>query len=680
MRLSDFISQDRLVQTLIDAILTLYVCLVLARVFISSNGNRSYWSLSFCLDMSSHIALIVFLSVTLQIIRSEHLDSKINLSTALATLCSSLISLIFGISLGRSWRKSDDKGNKRGKSQKNHDALQIQSKMLAMKPKSVNVDIADRSILDVADEAKYLLQTTLGIENASNSGANIKSVLNNSSNSTNSFMRDWKLSKTGYSSHIWLSTNKSIKNNNEFMIKGSGYSTLNTIQIVKYLHSNNKYFGCEGLMTLVETLQILQHGRIIINRLANTTSSTKIEYIVITTFVNLDNGGILIATKSLPSSYTSNHKRKGFHLNTILVSGYVILPVLKDQPQIQISNQYNENGSESNSSSYLIAKSRILFLTHMASSTATATSSSSLFNSFNDTNITSERIVNGTLQLLDYLHVYKQRMKPSPSPSAQLQQQQQQQMSHDEYEAYSDEAILQSSLKSAAINNKGRASNHGIETQNLSSIASTAANALVQQIDTTAILDEILFNHPVEEYISVNVHQKIEMLEISQNVILHIICLYNSVNDIEDSRKNDNKPLLSNNSEDKRQGDSMCLDTLFPLTDSNIASSRNANKTSYKPRNNKHFFKGKELYEIDQLASYGNYNKSDINNNSSYQNLRNTHVYATENWNKFYEMEGITLSEYVMNGINCVNRENATETGGVLSAHCHIQVSGHIWY
>jgi hypothetical protein len=530
------ISNELLVERLIDGILTLYAGLVVYRVFTSTK-EVNFTSISFWLDLASHGALIIFLSITLQIMRNEHLDSKISLSTALATLTACLISLVFGISLGRSWA-SPITENKKSMKKKIQKRLDISNSMISSSQKSIDVSITDRSIMDVVDEAKVLLQSTLGMETKHH-------------HRNNASLREWKLAQTGHSSHIWISKSK----NSDSIVKGSAFSPMSVASVVKYLYSNKNYFALDGVAVVNETLQMLNNGRVIVSRLVaspgnnsngnnlekklfyssnsiTNSGANKIEYIVVTTFTEIENGGIMIASKSLPESYTSIHKRKGYVLNNLVISGYVILPV-------------NSNVNPLPSNSVGIAKSRILFVTHMDSSMSKYASS----------NI--DNLIASSLTTLDTLYA----ILP-------------------EYE------ITEKSNGNSNDNHIG-------------------------------VLETVLAENVLDQYITVTSSQKIELYKISKSLLYRLLMLYNSINNGNNEMEAINVIELFNNSVN------------YNIIESQENSSNNSN------------FFNNLLKEVSNQRSC---------------------IYDSDCWNVFHEQDDIRLSEYT------------TGTTGILSAFCHIQV------
>jgi hypothetical protein len=68
------------------------------------HAGRSTWSGNTdILEICCHVALLLFLSIAMHTLHDEHLNQQISASTAILALSASLVSFIFGISLGRSW-------------------------------------------------------------------------------------------------------------------------------------------------------------------------------------------------------------------------------------------------------------------------------------------------------------------------------------------------------------------------------------------------------------------------------------------------------------------------------------------------------------------------------------------------------------------------------------------------
>ena len=68
------------------------------------HAARSTWSGNTdILEICCHVALLLFLSIAMHTLHDEHINQQISASTAVLALSASLVSFIFGISLGRSW-------------------------------------------------------------------------------------------------------------------------------------------------------------------------------------------------------------------------------------------------------------------------------------------------------------------------------------------------------------------------------------------------------------------------------------------------------------------------------------------------------------------------------------------------------------------------------------------------
>ena len=158
-------------------------------------------------------------------------------------------------------------------------------------------------------------------------------------------LQHWKLARTGYSSHMWVSTRKE----SNILIKGTCFCQANVASVVKYLFHNGISTGLEGILGEKEVLVGLRRQRVVVSRLTCSLGSfttSKREFLVVTYWAEMENGSVIICTRSLPESYSvanltevsggnttplsvpapRSSKRRGHTRGTIHSCGFVIIP------------------------------------------------------------------------------------------------------------------------------------------------------------------------------------------------------------------------------------------------------------------------------------------------------------------------------------------------------------------
>jgi hypothetical protein len=350
--------QDKL-GIVINAVLVLYLTLIAWRIF--SNFQKLWRQSSFLLDTLCHLVLLLFLYLTFNLMTDDLMNLKINLSTALCVLCSCLISLIFGITIGRSWGYAEAKNEKHDipisnaiekkriiKSKNNIPAssssssltsslstelmdsymsTQSSSTVSGSQTSSHNVTAMDtQEIYEAAEVAKLNLLSILEIHPTPRS-ENFKTPSGN-----------WKLARSGLHSHVWISTQKTTKT----VIKGSCITSLSPAAVAKYFFQNNLSTGLEGIMKEKEMITSFRRNRVVLARMLcnlGKLTSAKREFYLVTYWAEMENGTIVICSRSLPEAYlpphstsasasssSSSSKHKSYTRGFISSCGFVIIP------------------------------------------------------------------------------------------------------------------------------------------------------------------------------------------------------------------------------------------------------------------------------------------------------------------------------------------------------------------
>jgi hypothetical protein len=326
---------------LADAVLVFYLSLIIWRVY--SQGERLWKQSSSLLDTICHVILVLFLYLTFHLLKEEHLNLRISLSTALSALCACLVSLVFGISLGRSWGYAEAKGER--ELQSVNGSEQERKRVLKQK----QIPISGESNAFVAHQHQQLPpslsstpapppETTIDTqeiyEAAEVAKLNLLSILEiNQPNRSETLPRNWKLVRSGNSSHVWMAAHKASNT----LIKGSCVTSLSSAAIAKYFYENNLPTGLESIMREKETLFTFRRNRVVVTRLLcnlGTLTSAKREFYLVTYWAEMENGTIVICSRSLPESYTpqisttanQHSKHKSYTRGFISSCGFVIVP------------------------------------------------------------------------------------------------------------------------------------------------------------------------------------------------------------------------------------------------------------------------------------------------------------------------------------------------------------------
>jgi hypothetical protein len=229
--------------------------------------------------MSHSTNPILFLSATLHFFRKEHMEFKISLSSAIAALCACLVSLVFGITLGRAWSYVEAKSQTADKDRDTLSVDIIPERKRVIKSKIVHsvsesgVSAFTAPSLDIpmtpprarSKDKDDETDTPIIFEAAEAAKSSLLAVLdvstNASKNSVDVTLRNWKLARTGFSSHMWIAKNKTPN----ILIKGTCFASL---PVVKYLFQSGISTGPEGTVGERETLRTLRRNRVVVSRLS----------------------------------------------------------------------------------------------------------------------------------------------------------------------------------------------------------------------------------------------------------------------------------------------------------------------------------------------------------------------------------------------------------------------------
>jgi hypothetical protein len=175
------------------------------------------------------------------------------------------------------------------------------------KKKQIENDIVE-SIVDTVESAKETLLSNLELNLLPSAAPSASDGGGGSS--------EWKLVRTGYSSHIWLSKqrvrhNSSSEKPNRIMIKASCFSVLSVTDVALYLHENDITTGLECIFKHRTPLQTLKNKRVQVHRVAvsSTLAVAKRDFVAATYWLEIpETRSVVICTQSMPQAYSPKVK------------------------------------------------------------------------------------------------------------------------------------------------------------------------------------------------------------------------------------------------------------------------------------------------------------------------------------------------------------------------------------
>ena len=350
--LSDYFADITYVDRLTHLFLALYLVVVLVRLLRASDMKFSICD-AHLIDAVCQISTVFLVFAGFRILRKENFNMQIPITSVLMTVLGMITTFTFGISVGRSWGmaeamlqvgdvtsnvtkksknkrvirpklntavvnnqaySSDDssfKGysspTKRVASKSYHDSpvpTQVKSASLVSQEEEDKKKILENEIVqticDTVQSAKEKLFSNLEL-NLVSSGPHSPTKNNPS---------EWKLVRTGHSSHIWQSKHTNDRKNN-LIIKASCFSVMSVKDVTYFLHENEITTGLECIFKDSSTIQTLKNKRVQVRRLSvgSTLAVAKRDFVAATHWLEIpDTHSIVICTQSMPDSYSPKVK------------------------------------------------------------------------------------------------------------------------------------------------------------------------------------------------------------------------------------------------------------------------------------------------------------------------------------------------------------------------------------
>jgi len=381
--IADYFADITYVDQLTHTFLALYFIVVLVRLVRAPEVKLSICD-AHLIDAVCQISTISLTFATFRILRKENFNIQIPITSVLLTVLAIITTFTFGISVGRSWGmaeamlQSNESGltpstsnNSTGNSTKSKrtirpkvplpqvnedsdDSSLMSQQSAASKKKAAAREQKNAAIVAKKNKSAFMQSKEEDDKKKHEENAVIESIyttvesakVNLLSNlelnllpsgepsSGGNDSGEWKLVRTGYSSHIWLSKQrKSSASNdrvNSIMIKASCFSVMSVTDVALYLHENDITTGLECIVKHSTSLQVLKNNRVRVNRVSigSTLAVAKRDFVAATYWLEIpETRSVVICTQSMPQSYSP--KVKGVTRGTIHNCGFVIIPVAK---------------------------------------------------------------------------------------------------------------------------------------------------------------------------------------------------------------------------------------------------------------------------------------------------------------------------------------------------------------
>lgn len=308
------------------------------------------------LELSSHIALVLFLSLALHALENQNFRSQIDTSTAILALSSSLVSFIFGVSIGKSIgvhpkvskpsrvkpsypvssgrgaQKANDRNRTRVMSSEDATpglaatgnssepmftlgSLSPPSASLLLSP-SVNKDLIDT--FEGYDITRSFISETVDM---------LLNVVGMSAKSDIYASKQWSLMPiSSNNTYVWTSKDK----NDGILLKGSAVTKTSPRAVATWLLEQHIGTGLEVIMTRSEVLYLNQKENVAVRRFVCRSDRVMFSsrcFVVLSACRYMADGSCVIVTRSLPSDVDKSSDGKCVR-GCIFASGFVIRPVL----------------------------------------------------------------------------------------------------------------------------------------------------------------------------------------------------------------------------------------------------------------------------------------------------------------------------------------------------------------
>jgi hypothetical protein len=370
--LTDYFTDFNYVDRLAHFFLVLYLIVVLVRLVRAPEAKFNICD-AHLIDAVCQISTISLVFATFRILRKENFNLQIPITAVLITLLATITTFTFGISVGRSWGLAEAmlKGNDVAASTPSRSKRTIRPKVTTFSPATHthHKDSAVTSFSSDGDDSSLVSHSfssrRKGAHNHSGTSSSslhgksaillskeeddrkkqlenevVETIFQTVESAKVSLLSNlelnllpagapsppsdasnvWKLVRTGYNSHIWLSRRQRVKNSppsrdrdraNSIMIKASCFSVVSVTDVALFLHENDITTGLECMFKHRTPLQTLKNKRVQVNRLVvgSTLAVSKRDFVTATYWLEIpETRSVVVCTQSMPQSYSPKVK------------------------------------------------------------------------------------------------------------------------------------------------------------------------------------------------------------------------------------------------------------------------------------------------------------------------------------------------------------------------------------
>lgn len=337
--------------------LTLYGIGLMVKLARSKHGDL--------LELSGHIALVLFLGLALHSLENENFRKQVDTSTAILALSASLVSFIFGLTVGKSWgmalasvsfthkqpdlmrpvkRRSDESATDTSLSQLTGHGMEFKpDRQRIFSEESVDPDAqatpsfargdpfkrhpASAAMLLSVSSRNEIVDTFEGFritqDFVDETVDSLTTIIGVTTKVAAYVTKKWSLmSASSNGSYLWTSVSK----REGVMLKASALTHTSANAVVRWLLDRQMGTGLEGIMYRSETLLMNEKENICVQRFVCKSDRVLLSsrcFLVVTLWKRLPDNSYIIATRSLPPEIGKIGDKKSVR-GHVFTSGYLI--------------------------------------------------------------------------------------------------------------------------------------------------------------------------------------------------------------------------------------------------------------------------------------------------------------------------------------------------------------------
>jgi hypothetical protein len=364
--LGDYFSDLTYLDQLAHGFLAAYLLVVLLRLVRAPEMKMSICD-AHLIDAVCQISTVCLFFATFRILRKENFNIQIPITTVLLTVLAIITTFTFGVSVGRSWGMAEAmlkpregsaaSGGNSGSSSRNKrtirpkypiasvtddsyadtsdDSSMMSQQSVSSRRKAASKEAGSAALSAAKNKSAYLLSKEEEDKKKQSENAVVESIFATVESAKISLLSnlelnllpsgepsssgvdsgEWKLVRTGYSSHIWLSKQRRQTSANDrvnsIVIKASCFSVMSVTDVAMYLHENAITTGLECIVKNNTSLQLLKNKRVQVNRfcMGSTLAVAKRDFVAATYWLEIpETRSVVICTQSMPNSYSPKVK------------------------------------------------------------------------------------------------------------------------------------------------------------------------------------------------------------------------------------------------------------------------------------------------------------------------------------------------------------------------------------